>query len=178
MVAASFHSDSRQRLEKKSIIGNGGKSDLIMTYDKTAATLFGLALFLAMSVNEAYADILRPNDPITTALGGQLYAKHCAECHGAKLEGQPNWQERQSNGRLPAPPHDASGHTWHHADAVLITLTKDGPATMAGGDYESDMTGYKDILSDNEIIAVLSYIKSIWPAEIRKTHDRINARHR
>ena len=147
-----------------------------MIYDKVATALFGLALLLAFSGNEARADTLRPNDSIATALGGQLYTKHCAECHGAKLEGQPNWQERQSNGRLPAPPHDASGHTWHHADGLLIALTKEGPATMAGGGYESDMAGYKDILSDDEIIAVLSYIKSKWPAEIRQSHDRMNAR--
>jgi hypothetical protein len=45
---------------------------------------------------------------------------------GANLEGQPNWKERQANGRLPAPPHDASGHTWHHPDAQLFGITKQG----------------------------------------------------
>ena len=58
----------------------------------------------------------------------------------------------------------------------IFVLSKEGPATMAGGGYESDMAGYKDILSDDEIIAVLSYIKSKWPAEIRQSHDRMNAR--
>jgi hypothetical protein len=42
--------------------------------------------------------------------GGPLYQQHYASCHGARLEGQPNWQSRDARGRLPAPPHDDSGH--------------------------------------------------------------------
>ena len=57
------------------------------------------------------------------AEGAQLYAQHCASCHGSQLEGQPNWRERLPNGRLPAPPHDDSGHTWHHPDHVLFAIT-------------------------------------------------------
>src|SRR3712207_7274070 len=38
------------------------------------------------------------------ALGGRLYEQHCAACHGAELKGQPEWQKRRSDGRLPAPP--------------------------------------------------------------------------
>ncbi|TNE39067.1 MAG: cytochrome c, partial [Sphingomonadales bacterium] len=33
---------------------------------------------------------------------------------------------------------------------------------------------YADTLSDAEIIAVLSYIKSTWPEEIRARHDDLN----
>ena len=45
--------------------------------------------------------------------GGRiLYKEHCASCHGAKLEGQPNWRRIGKDGLLPAPPHDATGHTW------------------------------------------------------------------
>ena len=49
-------------------------------------------------------------EPITAAqlaLGQQLYAANCASCHGANLEGQPDWRRRNENGRMPAPPHDA-----------------------------------------------------------------------
>ncbi len=131
-----------------------------------------------ITVNEAKADTLRPDDPTAIAIGGQLYTKHCAECHGANLEGQPDWRERQPNGRLRAPPHDASGHTWHHPDAVLVAITKSGPAALAGGGHESDMPGYEGVLSDGEIIAILSYIKSRWPLEIRQSHDRMNTQRR
>lgn len=121
---------------------------------------------------------LRTDDPQTIALGQSVYAERCASCHGLQLEGQPNWRQRLANGRLPAPPHNESGHTWHHPDQQLFALTKYGPEALVGGDYESDMPAYAGILSDDEIVAVLSYIKSTWPEETRRRHDRINARAR
>lgn len=102
-------------------------------------------------------------DPAQLALGQKIYAQHCAACHGAKLEGQPNWQKRLPNGRLPAPPHDESGHTWHHPDEVLFAITKHGlvPPYAPPG-YQSDMPAFAGILSDDEIRAVLAYIESHW----------------
>lgn len=94
--------------------------------------------------------------------GRGLYLAHCASCHGAQLEGQPNWMQRKPDGRLPAPPHDASGHTWHHSDRQLFQIVRDGLATIAPG-YESDMKPFAGTLSDDQIRAVLDYIKSIWP---------------
>ena len=120
------------------------------------------------------AGTLRPNDPETVAHGQTLYAAHCASCHGARLEGQPKWRVRLANGLLPAPPHDASGHTWHHGDAYLAAVTKYGVARVLGQPYPNAMPIYDGVLSDNEIVAVLSYIKSQWPAETRKRHDRLN----
>ena len=75
---------------------------------------------------------------------------------------------------MPAPPHDRTGHTWHHSDLVLFELTKHGPQVAAGPDYESDMPAYEGVLSDEEIIAVLSFIKSRWPAAIQARQDRLN----
>lgn len=106
------------------------------------------------------------DDRQQVALGKKVYEDRCASCHGAKLEGQPNWQERKSDSKLPAPPHDASGHTWHHPDEQLFTITKEGLSAIVPG-YESDMPAYKGILSDQEIAAALSYIKSTWSADIR-----------
>ncbi len=102
-------------------------------------------------------------------LGRNVYAQHCAACHGAKLDGQPNWRARLPNGRMPAPPHDDSGHTWHHPDHVLFGITKNGlvpPYAPAG--YQSDMPAFASTLSDAEIRAVLAYIASSWSAEVRK----------
>ena len=108
------------------------------------------------------------------ALGKRVYANHCAACHGANLEGQPNWRERTPDGKLPAPPHDASGHTWHHSDTQLFDITKRGTAALAGPTYQTDMREFGSLLSDAEIWAVLAYIKSTWPPEIRARHDRMN----
>ncbi len=101
------------------------------------------------------------------AEGKTLYGEHCAACHGAELEGQPDWQVPLPSGRLPAPPHDPSGHTWHHPDNVLFEITKRGTAAVVGGRYESDMPAFDGILSDDQIRAVLAYIKSTWPERER-----------
>ena len=101
--------------------------------------------------------------------GEKVYAEHCAACHGAKLEGQPNWRAKLPSGRMPAPPHDDSGHTWHHPDEVLFGITKLGlvPPYAPPG-YQSDMPAFADKLSDAEIRAVLAYISSHWSDEVRK----------
>ena len=115
---------------------------------------------------------LRPDDAGVVATGADIYATTCVRCHGAALEGQPDWKSRNADGRLPAPPHDASGHTWHHDSATLFTLTKLGVAEMIGDPtYLSDMPAYAGTLTDDQIIAVLSYIKSSWPQDIRDSHD-------
>lgn len=112
---------------------------------------------------------------LTIAAGRGLYAEHCASCHGVDLEGQPNWRQRLANGRLPAPPHDETGHTWHHPDSVLFDITKHGSAALVGGSYESDMAGFGDSLSDEQIIAILDYIKSTWPESVYTRQAQINA---
>jgi len=104
-----------------------------------------------------------PRDGAKVALGAKVYAQHCMSCHGAKLEGQPDWQRRMPNGRMPAPPHDESGHTWHHTDDVLFGITKRGLVPpYAPRDYQSDMPAFGDKLSDDEIWSVLAYLKKHW----------------
>ena len=98
--------------------------------------------------------------------GAELYAEHCANCHGKNLEGQVDWMKRLPSGHLPTPPHDASGHTWHHSDEQLFTITKEGMAAIVP-DYESDMPAFRDVLTDAEILDVLAFIKSTWPERER-----------
>ena len=122
--------------------------------------------------------VIDPNDARLVDVGLQIYRAECAACHGMELEGQTNWRQRNAAGRLPAPPHDPSGHTWHHPDDHLFAMTKYGVAALAGGNYQSDMPAYGGQLSDREILAVLSYIKNTWPPEIQDRHDDINRRFR
>ncbi|MEO1025720.1 MAG: cytochrome c [Pseudomonadota bacterium] len=119
--------------------------------------------------------LLSPDDLEVVALGQGIYVAQCAACHGARLEGQPNWRTRGEDGLLPAPPHDATGHTWHHDDETLFTLTKYGLAGLMENAPPSGMPVYEEVLSDEEIIAVLSFIKSTWPSDIREHHDALNA---
>ena len=108
-----------------------------------------------------------PHDAAKVALGAKLYGQQCAACHGANLEGQPNWKETLPNGRRPAPPHDDSGHTWHHADHVLFAIVKNGlvPPYAPPG-YQSDMPAFGGKLSDDEMWAVLAFLKSHWSREV------------
>jgi len=109
------------------------------------------------------------------ALGQEVYAQNCASCHGANLEGQPDWKRRLQNGRMPAPPHDESGHTWHHSDQDLFDMTKLGVGGVVES-YESDMPAFGEILSDEDIAAVLAFIKSTWPERQRDVQARITAK--
>lgn len=142
------------------------------------AFLIGTILYALWAERKPLAD---PDDARQVARGKSVYAQHCASCHGARLEGQPNWQDKLPNGRMPAPPHDASGHTWHHPDSMLFGMTKLGliPGKFAPPKYESDMPAFGGVLSDDEIRAVLAYIKSSWPREIRKAqHEMTRERDR
>ncbi|MFQ5566594.1 MAG: c-type cytochrome [Paracoccaceae bacterium] len=131
-----------------------------------AAAAAGWALWSSPSTGRA-----NPDDARQVALGETVYREHCASCHGAQLEGQPNWRIRKADGRLPAPPHDETGHTWHHPDEQLFRITKSGIAAFAP-DYESDMPAFQGVLSDEEIWSVLAFIKSTWPPEIRRRQER------
>ena len=119
-----------------------------------------------------------PDNAQQVALGQQVYASFCAGCHGANLEGQPNWQQRLPLGNLPAPPHDETGHTWHHADQWLFDIIKYGGKHHAPPRYRSAMPAYHDMLSDAEMWAVLAFIKSRWPAAIRAKQEQLNTPNR
>lgn len=139
----------------------------------TGVAVLLLAVSFAPAIAGDAPTRLDPDDPGLVARGKALYAEHCASCHGANLEGQPNWRRRLPSGRLPAPPHDATGHTWHHSDDQLFAMTKNGTAALVPG-YETDMPAYKDKLDDADIWAVLSFIESTWPADIRARQQRLN----
>lgn len=132
--------------------------------------------FYAYTMNKDNKISLMPNDVSLVSLGQKIYLQNCASCHGVKLEGQKNWQTRDDEGYLLAPPHDETGHTWHHNDEYLFLMTKYGIEKIIGKKYPNNMPAYEDILSDKEIIAVLSFIKSSWPKKIQEIHNNINRR--
>lgn len=141
-----------------------------------AAVAAAAIVLLRQSTATPLASTLRPGDAAVRAQGQRIYTAHCAQCHGSELQGQADWRTRGPDGLLPAPPHDDTGHTWHHPDELLFRLTKFGVArTLDMPDYRSSMPAYETVLSDDEIVAVLSWIKSRWPVSIRERHDQINA---
>ena len=141
--------------------------------------LVGIALAFAWgwssSGHDAASVRLRPDEATVVARGATIYAARCASCHGVNGEGQQNWRQPGPDGLLPAPPHDASGHTWHHPDAQLFALTKHGAGKLIGDpNFRTSMPIFDGVLSDEDIVAVLSWIKAQWPNRIRALHDERN----
>ncbi|MBL8670757.1 MAG: cytochrome c [Alphaproteobacteria bacterium] len=110
----------------------------------------------------------RAPDHADATLGRVIYDGHCASCHGANLEGQADWRRRKPDGKLPAPPHDETGHTWHHSDRQLFEITKYGVRHFAPAGYASDMPAFGDVLSDGEIRSALEFIRSRWSVTVRE----------
>lgn len=110
--------------------------------------------------------------------GAALYAQNCASCHGAALEGQPDWQSRKDDGLLPAPPHDRTGHTWHHDSQLLFDYTALGGAGALAArgvtGFDSGMPAFAGVLSADEIWDILGYIRSTWPAAEQNVQDARN----
>ena len=98
----------------------------------------------------------------------------CRAAKGAKLERQLCWWEPGADGLLPAPPHDATGHSWQHSDAMLVRLVAEGPAVLAAPGCRSAMPAYPGRLPPSDIAAVVAYIKSAWPPGVRAYQATLN----
>lgn len=124
------------------------------------------------------SDVAPTNAPVPTLYpqlvlsGEQLYQQYCSACHGINLEGQPNWQNRLPDGSFPAPPHDSSGHTWHHTDALLLEIIAEGGNPALG----ATMQGFADVIDEQGRLAVLEFIKSRWGQEERELQWSVTSR--
>lgn len=163
----------------ESVNGLKPRMRLIVIFAGLAAiAAVGIAILVMRADIQAEAGLFRPDDSQLVLLGEGLYRDHCAACHGADLEGEtPDWQVRDEDGYLPGPPHDETGHTWHHPDQLLFDITKYGIAEAANlPDYPTRMPAFEGVLKDEEIIAILSFIKSRWPERPRQHQDNLNRR--
>ena len=152
---------------------------LIMASTVAIAILACLtSIVITPTIAYSKPDISLPyKDKAAIKLGQTIYKNKRASCHGISLECQIGWQTEIVDGRRLAPPHDETGHTWHHPAELLYNMTKYGFEEMLGKKYPNNMPVYKDILSDGELLAVLGYIKSTWPENIKAIHNEINQRY-
>ena len=109
--------------------------------------------------------------------GRTVYEARCAACHGAKLEGQPDWRHLNAMGRLPAPPLDGTGHAWRHSDAELAHIIASSVLDIAGPGYETDMPAFGKDLSKADIRALVAFIKSRWSSNIQAAQAFLNPDH-
>ncbi len=122
-----------------------------------------LSIVFACSDDQNAIDIAKVEDPVER--GRQIYISHCSACHRADGEGQPDWQKTNPDGTLPAPPLNGDGHTWHHGDGTLFKQVSLGGAYLEEQGlpgFKSGMPAFGELLTPQEIIDVLTYVKSLW----------------
>lgn len=134
-----------------------------------ALTIVGILVWELMQGGVA----IDAHDRMAVAKGKAVYAAHCASCHGANLEGQPNWQQQLADGTYPPPPQDASGHTWQHSDTELFVMVRDGDDPDISNPI-SFMPAFGKNLSEDDILDVLAYIKASWPPDVLALQERLN----
>lgn len=138
---------------------------VVATMGWASRTLAGL------DPEQAFADA-ENRDLVET--GRRIYAVECAGCHGADLKGQPDWQYADASGRAKAPPHDETGHSFEHSDADLFRTVKFGVWTHRDRRVEFSMPAFASRLMDEQILAVLAFIKSRWPTGVRASQATLN----
>ncbi len=138
-----------------------------------------ISVLLLASLAAPHAHAAHELDGRDIANGETLYAEQCASCHGADLEGQPNWQISGDDGVMPAPPHDETGHTWHHDNKLLFSYTKLGGegALEARGitGFKSGMPAFEGVITDEEIWDILAFIQSTWPERVKEIQAARNS---
>ncbi|MGH6894978.1 MAG: c-type cytochrome [Geminicoccaceae bacterium] len=130
------------------------------------AGMMGLAAPVAVA--GAAQDAPPALDPEHVGTGRAIYREYCASCHGLEGEGASDWQEPDEQGELPAPPHGPQGHTWRHADAALYRMVSQGWRDPFNKTKRLTMPGFEDVLSSEEIRAVITYLKTLWTPEQRR----------
>jgi mono/diheme cytochrome c family protein len=101
--------------------------------------------------------------------GGELFQQNCAVCHGNQAQGAVNWQQRDAEGKFPAPPLNGTGHAWHHPKPVLIDTIKKGTQRIGGS-----MPPWQGKLSDSDIKDIIAWFQAKWPDELYAAWYRRN----
>ena len=137
--------------------------------------LLAVAASIACSSSPGTSDATpdsRVSPTPTSRTGQETFTSTCAACHGDTGQGQPNWHIPKEDGTLPAPPLNGEGHTWHHPDGFLYRVVSQGGRIQEGPgvpDFKSGMPAFGDNLSHEEIIEVLTYVKSLWSGKTSRS---------
>lgn len=148
----------------------------------SASRLFaGITAMAAAALFPCFAMATHAYEGRDIQRGEALYQDNCASCHGANLEGQPNWRVPKDDGTLPAPPHDETGHTWHHDNQLLFDYTAlggQGALALRGiTDFQSGMPAFDGVITEDEIWDILAFIRSRWPEEAQAVQESRNPLH-
>ncbi|MBF24556.1 MAG: cytochrome C [Marinobacter sp. 34-60-7] len=129
-----------------------------------AVALLGAPAFAGGSGGPGSAELASTE----VAQGKQIYEQYCAACHGGQGEGAANWKKPDEKGEMPPPPHDDTGHTWRHSDAMLFKMIAEGWRHPFNKTERLTMPAFGESLTDQEIGAVIEYLKTLWTDEQRE----------
>lgn len=125
----------------------------------------------AQPISAHFADA---DNRAAVALGERLYMGHCAGCHGRYRQGQPLWQLTDAYAGRRAPAFDETGYTWRHSDEAIFHMTKYGRFPTAPSRGASSMPAFEGVLADQEILAIIAFIKARWPLGLRIAQAMLN----
>jgi mono/diheme cytochrome c family protein len=131
------------------------------------------------SLAELHAMLPKSEGDLLYAVGRQIYGTYCIACH------QPTGQ-----GIAPLNP-PLAGSDWVLADgpgriARLVLNGGQGAITVSGKVYNGAMVGFRDLLTDEEIAAVLTYVRqnqnwgnnasAVTPEQVKAVRDKTASR--
>jgi nitrite reductase (NO-forming) len=97
-----------------------------------------------------------PSSPAVAAgaAGAAVFASNCSSCHGADGQGVPN----------AFPPLAKNGYVTGDPKKVIHTVVNglSGAITVNGKTYSGGMPPFKGTLTNTQIAAVITYIRSSW----------------
>lgn len=117
-------------------------------------SLVALGLYMRWNSNQV-AEPLASDQTIVQ--GEQVYSQNCAACHGEQGEGHA--------AVVQAPAVNGDEHAWHHADGQLQELILNGGI---------DMPSFQNELTDQDVIAVIRYIQTLWRPDQLKAQQSIS----
>jgi ubiquinol-cytochrome c reductase cytochrome b subunit len=86
--------------------------------------------------------------------GASVFTQNCASCHQANGQGQPGVFPPLAGSEIVLGDKTRLGH--------ILFYGLNGKIKVKGGDYNGQMPAWKGQLSDGDIAAVLTYIRSTW----------------
>ena len=144
---------------------------------KKALVVAGFALLAACSKGGQEAGtVTAPTvpaphfDPASVARGAQLFGERCAECHGPKAQGHPDWQTPSDGSFAAAPPLNGTGNDWKLTRAQIATIIKNGVRRKS--DNADIMPAWKGRLSDSDVEDVINWMQSLWPPDVYQAWSR------
>ncbi|MDD0815103.1 cytochrome c [Curvibacter sp. HBC28] len=113
-----------------------------------------VAYLQALPVQPAEPVAALPSVPVQIKRGAQLYGQHCAACHGEQGEGVP--------GAYPALAGNRAVTMGQPANLIRMVLQGGYAPATEGNARPHGMPPFRHQLADDEVAAVVSYLRSAW----------------